>query len=101
MSEDRDLERCVQEAIDVSRRRGYDPHIFVRMCEHHGTVAAMERLMVAPSAVPQSGFRRLRELDLLEWSVEALVLRFPEQFSADARKIADWRLQQARAGRDI
>lgn len=98
MSGSCELESRVDESIRVSREHGYDPHIFMGMRERHGTVGAMERLM--QSGDIQSGFKRLRELGLLEWSVEALILRFPDEFSEGARQAADWRLCQARKGND-
>ena len=39
---------------------------------------------------------RLVELGLSEWSVEAAVLRFPDEFSEQDRQAAEWRLCQVR-----
>ena len=44
----------------------------------------------------QSGFKRLRQLGLLDWTIEAAVIKFAAEFSGNARQCAEWRLQQAR-----
>jgi hypothetical protein len=44
----------------------------------------------------QSGFKRLRQLGLLEWSIEAAVTKFPDEFPRQIREAAEWRLQQAK-----
>ena len=94
VSAEYDLESFVDESIRVSRANSYDPHIFVRMRTDHGTVGAIERLV--RSGDIQSGLSRLVEMELSEWSVEAAVLRFPDEFSEQDRQAAEWRLCQAR-----
>jgi hypothetical protein len=49
----------------------------------HGTIAAIEKLV--QSGEIQSGFKRLKDLGLLEWSIEAAVIRFPDRFTPVAR----------------
>jgi hypothetical protein len=71
-------------------QRGYTPHEFIRMRQHHGTASAIERLVV--SGEVQSGFYRLRKLNILEWSMESAVLAFPDEFTQTARECAAFRL---------
>jgi hypothetical protein len=88
------LEAFVDEAIRLSKERGYNPTIFVGMRHQHGTIDAIERLV--QSGDMQSGFKRLKQLDLIDWTIEAAVKKFPTEFSHNAKQCAEWRLQQVR-----
>ena len=94
MSDDYDLESFVAEGVRRAQERGYHPIGLLQMRERHGTAEAIRRLV--RSGDIQSGFKRLAELELSEWSVEAAVLRFPEEFSRQDQQAAEWRLIQAR-----
>ena len=87
------LEAFIDESIRVSREHGYSPTIFVEMRRQHGTVGAIDRLV--RSGDIQSGFKRLQVLGLLKWTIESAVLKFPDEFSAEIREAAEWRLSQA------
>ena len=87
------LELHIDNVIDVCRRHGYNPASFVRMREYYGTVEAIGRCIADSPA--QSGFNRLRELKVLDWSLEAAVLKFPDEFSDDVKKRARWRIERA------
>lgn len=93
-----ELEAFIRESVRLSNQHGYFPSEFLRMQREHGTVRAIERLMT--SAEIQSGFMRLIALGLQDWSLEAAVLKFPDEFSAGVREAAQWRLDQARKGPD-
>lgn len=88
-----ELEAFIDESIRMSRERGYSPTIFMNMRRQHGTVGAIDRLM--RSGEIQSGFKRLKELGLSEWTIESAVLKFPDEFSAGIREATEWRLSQA------
>ena|ERR1700690_76743 len=92
------LEAFIDESIGVAVNRGYTPTIFQRMRRDHGTLEAMERLV--KSGDIQSGFKRLKQLDLLQWTIEGAILRFPDEFSRDARECARWRIEQAQVEAD-
>lgn len=87
-----ELEAFIDEGIKLSIERGYHPTIFVGMRHARGTIDAIERLVQSPDI--QTGFNRLRQLNLLDWTIEAAIMRFPSEFSNDARQCAEWRLQQ-------
>jgi hypothetical protein len=87
------LEAWIDESIQLSQSRGYHPTIFMGMRDQHGTVEAMEHLV--RSGEIQSGFVRLKHLRMLEWSIEAGVLRFPERFTDEARQCAQFRIDHA------
>jgi hypothetical protein len=89
-----ELETFIDEGIRLAIRRGYNPTIFIGMRHDHGTINAIERLVQCPDI--QTGFNRLRELNMLEWTIEDAVMRFPGEFSINARQCAEWRLQQVR-----
>jgi hypothetical protein len=85
------LEAWVDESIERSRAKGYDPTEFISMRARHKTVPAMERLI--RSGQIQSGLIRLKHLGMAEeWSIEAGILKFPDRFTPDARAAAKFRL---------
>lgn len=78
----------------LAKERGYNPSIFVGMRHQFGTIDAIERLV--QSGDMQSGFKRLKQLGLLDWTIEAAVIKFAAEFSGNARQCAEWRLKQVR-----
>jgi hypothetical protein len=89
------LELFIDESLERSRLKGYQAPVFRRMRFEHGTQEAIRRL--AEADVLQSGLRELAKLDLLDWSVEAAVLRFPDRFpNRLTRESARFKLSQAR-----
>lgn len=88
------LDGWINESIRRSVAAGYNPTVFLQMRERHGTKGAMKRLII--SGEIQSGFVKLRDLGLLDWSVEAGILKFSSDFSAGEREAAQFRLAQAR-----
>jgi transcriptional regulator with XRE-family HTH domain len=90
-----DLEAFIDESIRLSRQHGYYPTTFQAMRDRHTTVGAIEKLVVSGDL--QTGFRKLRDLGLLDWSIEAAVMKFPHHFTRAARECAEFRLREARA----
>jgi hypothetical protein len=88
------LNDFVDESIRRSNEKGYYPSVFIEMRKNHGTVIATKRL-VETSEI-QSGFVRLKQLDLLDWSLEAAVIKFPILFDTMTREYAGFRLSQAK-----
>lgn len=88
------LEAFIDETIKLAQQKGYHPTTFIAMRKRHRTVPAISRLVV--SGEIQSGFKRLRELGLLDWSIEAAVMKFPEEFNREVLEAAEWRLRQAK-----
>jgi hypothetical protein len=86
------LEAFIDEGIKLSKERGYNPTVFIGMRHQYGTIDAIERLV--QSGDIQSGFRRLNQLSLLDWTIESAVTKFPTEFSHNAKQCAEWRLQQ-------
>lgn len=93
------LEAFVDETIRKSREKGYHPTVFIGMRQQHGTIPAISKLV--QSGDIQSGFKRLQGLGLLDWSIEAAVEKFPEEFSRDDKECAAFRLEIARSGRKL
>jgi hypothetical protein len=91
------LEAFIDEGIRLCRENDYPPKVFERMRRRHRTIGAITRLVVS-GGEPQSGFKRMNDLGLLDWTIEAAVVRFPDEFSKAVREVAEWRLSQARAG---
>lgn len=93
------LEAFIDETILRAKERGYNPTIFQGMRRQYGTLLAIEKLV--QSGDVQSGFKRLEQLGLLDWTIEAAVTMFPSEFTRHARECAKWRLEQVREGRRI
>jgi len=89
-----ELDAFVNEGIRLSKERGYNPTTFVGMRHQHGTIDAIERLV--QSGELQSGFKRLKQLGLIDWTIESAVIRFATEFSSNAKQCAEWRLKQVR-----
>ncbi len=90
------LEAFIDETIRIARERGYNPTAFIAMRHRHKTIEAISRLVI--NGEIQSGFRRLKTLGLLDWSIEAAVLKFPGEFTSEVRQCAEFRLRVAREG---
>lgn len=60
------------------------------MIELEGPIRALSTLAV--SADLQSGFRALRDQNLLDQTFEALIVKYPDHFSRDVVAAAQWRL---------
>jgi hypothetical protein len=88
-----ELEVFCDEGIRLARQAGYTPTVFQGMRARHGTVPAIEKLVLSGDV--QSGFKRLKGLGLLQWSIEAAVLKFPDRFSTNAKQCAEFRLSLA------
>jgi hypothetical protein len=89
-----ELEAFVDESLRLSKARGHNPSVFVAMRHQLGTIDAIERLV--QSGDLQSGFKRLKQLGLIDWTIETAVTKFPAEFSQNAKQCAEWRLQQIR-----
>ena len=88
-----ELEAFIDKSIIRSSKKGYVPFDFLKMRKRWTTKGAIERLV--PSGDLQTNFLKLRDLDMLDWTLEAAVLRFPELFSRQMQEAARFRLRQA------
>lgn len=84
------LEQFIDETLQRSADRGYVPTVFIGMRNSLGLVTAIQRLV--ETSEPKSGFRRLKDLGMVEWSLEAAVIRFPSHFTKQAIAYAQVRL---------
>jgi hypothetical protein len=89
-----DLGAFIDETIRRARKQGYCPTVFQGMRAQLGTVLAIEKLV--KSGDIQSGFKRLKELGLLVWTIEAAVIKFSDMFTSAARECAEFRLRLVR-----
>ena len=88
-----ELDAWINKSIRVAVEHGYHPTTFIEMRGNLGTKAAIERLVLSGGS--QIGFRRLRELGLLAWSIEAAVCKFPSEFpNRELREAAETRLRK-------
>lgn len=93
-----ELERFIDESIKLSSAKGYYPSVFISMRDRHKTLGAISRLV--RSGDIQSGFKRLSELDMLDWTIEAAIQKFPSEFDHHDRACAEYRLSQVRETKD-
>lgn len=85
------LEAFIDETIAVSARKAYHPTTFIGMRARYGTVEAISRLVISGDV--QSGFTKLKKLGLIDYTIEAAVMKFPSEFSKQAVECADFRLR--------
>jgi hypothetical protein len=90
-----ELERFSDESIKHSIEKRYNPTVFVGMRRQYGTREAIKRLVV--NGYLQRSLRRMEQLGILDWSIEAAVLKFPRKFEHGVQEAAKFRLDQARA----
>jgi len=84
------LEQFIDESIKRSSAVGYHPTAFMAMWAKDRSTAPIERLVI--SSEPKSGYRRMVKEGLKDWTLEAAVMAYPQQFSATARTYAEARL---------
>ncbi len=89
------LESFIDQTIQRARAQGYVPTKFINMRDKMRTIPAISQLV--SSGDVQSGFKRLYALGLLDWTIEAAVEKFPNEFSKSDRECSAFRLSQARA----
>jgi hypothetical protein len=90
------LEAFIDKTIELAKARGYVPTIFIGMRRQYGTLEGIERLVQTGDI--QSGFKKLAQLGLVDWTIEAGVIKFAEEFSRHAKQCAEWRLKQLHPG---
>ena len=93
------LEAFIDETIKIARENHYYPTIFIGMRQRLGTIPAISQLV--QNGEIQSGFRRLKQLGLLDWTIESAVVKFPDEFSKTDHECAEFRLRMAREGEKI
>ena len=73
------LEEFVNESIRQSAAKGYNPTTFMTMREKYTTIEAINKLL--KTSDPQSGYKRMVQLGLKEWTLESAVQMFPAIFT--------------------
>lgn len=86
------LEAFIDETIRVSAEHGYRPRRFMEMRDRYGTIESISRLV--RNGDVQSGFSKLNKLGLIDYSIEAAILKFPDEFSRQDRECAEFRLRR-------
>ena len=86
------FEASVHESLKLSKAKGYVPSDFIVMRAKAGgnSIPVVSRLV--RSGEMQSGFKRMKAIGLLEWSLEALVLKFLNLFQQADIDCAKFRL---------
>ena len=90
----RELEAFIDEGNRRAAERGYRPAAFMEMRARYGTIEAITRLVT--NGEIKSGLRRMVELGLADWTIDAAVAKFPTCFPPDIQEAAQWRLATAR-----
>jgi len=68
-----ELTQALESTIEAAKARHYYPNYFMQMLGEHGGVETAKRLLAGKE--PQSGLFELYHLNLLNESMEAIVLR--------------------------
>lgn len=89
------LEIFCDECIRRSNERHFDHSLFEGMRARQGTIPAIKALVEMGDKL--SGIKRLNELGLLNWSIEAAVVKFPEEFAPRTVELSQDRLRQLRS----
>jgi hypothetical protein len=96
MVDEDELERFIDKGIAKSKAKGYYPRRFEQMrADYRKQGKTTEQLIkdLVISGEIQSGFKEMKKLDLLEWSLEAGVRKFPSRFDRDTYEAATWRFE--------
>jgi hypothetical protein len=97
-----ELEQFLDEGIARCRAKRYPPTKFEQMrVDYRRRGLKSEELIktLVISSDMQSGFKEMERLGILEWSLEAAVLKFPGRFDKETREAAAWRLEEVRRAR--
>lgn len=84
----------VYEGIRRGAAKGFDPSAFIKLLDTYEMKRAISKLVTGDDIL--GDFQRLVELDLVNWTVEAAVEKFPSEFSERDIECARIRLSQAR-----
>jgi hypothetical protein len=87
------LDEFVDESVTISVRHGYNPTRFLEMRKSgtYTTVGLIAKLV--ESSDPRSGFVRMKQLGLDQWTLEAAVLKYPALFTDKTKTYAKARLE--------
>ena len=75
----RELRKWVAESLRLSIKRGYKAGHFIEMWMANRSERTLERLVI--SGEIQSGFARMVEIGLIDWSMEQGVINFAPLFT--------------------
>ena len=92
MSGSVELEKFIDELIERGGKRGFTPKAFIGMRGSYGTVEAIKKLVISREI--NRALKRLQEIGLLDYSIEAAVLKFPSEFTHEEQEAARWKLEQ-------
>ncbi|MFD9900253.1 hypothetical protein [Mesorhizobium sp. NPDC059025] len=91
-----ELRAFVYEGIRRGAAKGFDPSGFIKLLDTYEMKRAISKLVTGEDI--HGDFQRLIELELVDWSVEAAVVKFPTEFSERDIECAKLRLSQGRQG---
>lgn len=86
------LDEFVDNCVAVSIEHGYHPTRFLEMRQSgaYPLVGLIKHLV--ETSEPRSGFVRMKQLGLADWTLEAAVVKFPDEFTTDTLAYAKARL---------
>jgi hypothetical protein len=90
-----DLEAYADTMLHRAAEKGFRPTVLIRLRETYGTVRAFSKLFRTDDI--ESGFRQMKQLGLIEWSIEAAVVKFSREFDQVDVDLARRRLKLAPA----
>ena len=84
------LNEFIEESLKQAASRNFHPEVFPGMWFPKKLPQPIEKFVI--SSEPKSGFKKMVELGLKNWTLEAAVLAYPDQFSREARVYAEARM---------
>lgn len=96
MSDEEKLNLFIKQLLKNAKEQDYYPsQLMIMIARENGDQAKAISKLVKSTNI-QTGFSRLKELGLLDWSVESAVLKFPSLFTKEEQVYAEFRLSEAR-----
>jgi hypothetical protein len=90
----KDLEVFLDKAHAVCVKQGMKPKVFEPMRQRYGTLEAIRKIVT--KGVLQDFLVEMQKLGIARYSLEAAVLKFPNEFDAETIACARWRLKLVR-----
>lgn len=84
------LNEFIEESLRQAASKNFRPKIFPGRWFPRKSPLTIENFVI--SSKPRSGFKRMVKLGLKEWTLEAAVLAYPDQFSNEAKIYAKARM---------
>lgn len=95
MNVELDFQLALEDQLEQTIKHGYHPTTFITMKERYGGVRACKRLI--RTSDEKSGFERLKDMNRLDLTIEALIIDnlelFGQLFEPDEIEVCEFKLK--------